>query len=78
MVHVDKLSDKEMTELYGIVSELNDSHKELNATKLIKEKNPSRTIAERELTMQERYYKALTDFNYFLNNCIVIKEKEEN
>lgn len=67
-----------MTELYGIVSELNDSHKELNATKLIKEKNPSRTIAERELTMQERYYKALTDFNYFLNNCIVIKEKEEN
>lgn len=67
-----------MTELYDIVSEMNDSRKELDATKLIKEKNPSRTISERELTMQERYYKALTDFNYFLNNCIVIKEKEEN
>ena len=72
------LTIEEINALYDISKRLKESFDERVSVKKILAKNPSSGMYQREENAKQEYQKALQDFNYWLENFVVLKENKIN
>lgn len=77
-----QMNNEDIEKLYSIASHLKVANDSMMSYEELLKKNPSHTTRERYVAAFTEYEKALSDFNYFLENFIVFsnneKEKEDS
>ena len=73
-----EMSNEQIDSLYEVASRLKNLKDERINYKKLQVNVPSHSINERYSNIKEEYVKALNDFNYWLENFVKFKEKEED
>ena len=74
----NKMTEEQVDQLYDIALRMKKGMDDSISYAKINENIPSHSMTERVNSAKEEYLKAYNDFEYFVNNYIVFKEKEEN
>lgn len=72
------MNSEQIDSLYEISSRLKLYKDSRETYKKLQVSAPSHSINERYSEIKQEYVRALNDFDYWLKNYVVYKEKEEN